>query len=201
MSDPLSVTAGVLGILGVSAQLIQTLYQLGSNIKDARKDADAVAKEVSGISIIIQSLQTYVFGRQKASPQRLQLITLEQIIATVTECVFTYDELGETLKSLHVDSGMKVWDRAIWVLKKDKVGNLNLRLQSHKATFSTMLNILQWRVTPLQRMNIADTISVPLWRKQSAAWIGSAILSTKSCALIRSFHFDCGTLRISIDRS
>lgn len=60
--------------------------------------------------------------------------------------VMTYSELDAILKSLHADQGLKVWDRAVWFVKKDEVGQIIVRLQNHKSTFGLMLNIIQWYV-------------------------------------------------------
>lgn len=58
--------------------------------------------------------------------------------------MITYSELDVVLKALHVESGLRVWDRAVWFLKQEKVDDLIRRIQNHKLTFTCMLNILQW---------------------------------------------------------
>lgn len=142
--DPLSVASGVVGLLTGATQLIQTLHKLGSTIKEAQKDTNVAAIELSNIQIVVGGLQTYVFGKVKASSQRLQLITVEHITATLTGCIVTVSDLDAALESLHVDTGMRAWDRSKWFVNKDHVVELVQRLQNHKLTFSMMLNILQW---------------------------------------------------------
>lgn len=136
--------ASVAGLISLAGQLVPTLYTFGSAIKEAKKDAQAAAREVANMSIVLQGLQTYLVGRSRANPQRLRLITVEHITASLTACVFTYSELDAVLKSLRVDSGLKPWDRAVWFMKRDSIQNLVSSLQSHKLTFTCMLNILQW---------------------------------------------------------
>lgn len=142
--DPLSVAASVAGLISLAGQLVPALYNLGSTLKDANADAQAAASEIAGMSIVLQGLQAYIMGRSRASPQRLQLITVEHITASLTACVITYSELDVVLKALHVESGLRVWDRAVWFLKQEKVDDLIRRIQNHKLTFTCMLNILQW---------------------------------------------------------
>ena len=144
--DPLSVAASVAGLVSLAGQLVPALYNLGSAVKEANKDAQAAATEVASMSVVLQGLQTYIMGRTKANPQRLRLITVEHITASLTACVFTYSELDAVLKALHVDSGLKARDRAVWFMKRESVQNLVSRLQNHKMSFTCMLNILQWRV-------------------------------------------------------
>jgi hypothetical protein len=111
--DPLSVAASVAGLVSLAGQLVPALYNLGSTVKEANKDAQAAATEVASMSVVLQGLQTYIIGRTRANPQRLRLITVEHITASLTACVFTYSELDAVLKALHVDSGLKAWDRAV----------------------------------------------------------------------------------------
>lgn len=142
--DPLSVAASVAGLVSLAGQLVPALYNLGSAVKEANRDAQAAATEVAGMSVVLQGLQGYIIGRERANPRRLQLITVEHITASLTACVFTYSELDAALHALHADSGLKAWDRAVWFVKRDSIQALILRIQNHKMTFSCMLNILQW---------------------------------------------------------
>jgi hypothetical protein len=142
--DPLSVAASVAGLVSLAGELVPALYNLGSAVKEANNDAQAAATEVASMSVVLQGLQTYIIGRTRANPQRLRLITVEHITASLTACVFTYSELDAVLKALHVDSGLKARDRAVWLMKRESVQNLVTRLQNHKMSFNCMLNILQW---------------------------------------------------------
>lgn len=91
--DPLSVAASVAGLIRVGGQLVPALYSLGSTLKDANNDAQAAASELATMSIVLQGLQAYIVGRSCANPQRLHLITVEHITASLTACVLTYSEL------------------------------------------------------------------------------------------------------------
>ena len=149
MSDPLSVAASVVGLISAGAQMITTLYNISSAMKDAPQLANAAADELANITMVLQRLHQYISGKAHASIQRLSLITVEHITATLTSCVVTYSELDVVLKSLHVDTGLRAWDRGMWYLKKDRVNEIVQRLQNHKSTLGLMLNILQWQVMNL----------------------------------------------------
>lgn len=122
------------------------LYNIGTSIKDAPQLTHEAADELANITIVLQQLNTYVSGKAQASIQRLNLITVEHITATLTGCVVTYSDLDAALTSLHVDTGMRAWDRGMWCVKKDRVNDIVRRLQNHKMTLALMLNILQWSV-------------------------------------------------------
>jgi len=134
----------VVGLISLANQLAPALLNLGSAVKEANNDAQAAASEVAGMSIVLQGLQSYIMGRSRANPQRLRLITVEHITASLTACVFTYSELDATLKALHLDAGLGIRDRAVWLLKRESIQSLVVRIQNHKMTFTCMLNILQW---------------------------------------------------------
>jgi hypothetical protein len=87
--DPLSVAASVVGLISLANQLAPALLNLGSAVKEAKNDAQAAAAEVAGMSIVLQGLQAYIMGRSRANPQRLRLITVEHITASLTACGFT----------------------------------------------------------------------------------------------------------------
>ena len=103
--------------------------------------------------MVLRQLQNYIDGTTHVSIQRLSLIQVEHVTVTLTECVMTYSELDALLKALHVDQGsLKVWDRAMWLLKKEDIERLVGRLQNHKSTLGLMLQIIQWWVIPLYAM-------------------------------------------------
>jgi hypothetical protein len=142
--DPLSVAASVVGLISLANQLAPALLNLGSAVKEAKNDAQAAAAEVTGMCIVLQGLQAYIMGRSRTNPQRLRLITVEHITASLTACVFTYSELDAILRALHTNSGLGVRDHAVWLLKRESIQSLISRIQNHKMTFTCMLNILQW---------------------------------------------------------
>jgi len=146
MPEPLSVATSVVVLITAGAHLITTLYSLRSAIKDAPQLANAAADELANITMVLQKLHQYISGKAKASIQRLSLITVEHITATLTSCVVTYSELDVVLASLHLDVGLRAWDRGMWYLEKTKVNEIVQRLQNHKASLALMLNILQWSV-------------------------------------------------------
>lgn len=142
--DGLSIAASVIGLITAAGQMTTLLYKLGSDIKDAHHIAKKVVSELTDTTTALTQLKKYLDGRAKASAQRRSLISVEHITASITSCLLTFSELDALLKSLHVDTGMGAADRAAWVLKKEKVKDLLVRLQNHKATLSLMLNIMQW---------------------------------------------------------
>ncbi|KAK4955705.1 GTPase activating protein (GAP) for Rho1p [Elasticomyces elasticus] len=143
MPEPITVAASVAGLISSASTMIPILYNVGTSIRDAPQLTREVAGELDNITVVLQQLFAYISGKARASIERLNLITVEHITATLTDCVVTYSDLDEVLKSLRVDTGMRAWDRGMWYIKKGRVGEIVQKLQNHKASLGLMLNILQ----------------------------------------------------------
>ncbi|KAK5676340.1 GTPase activating protein (GAP) for Rho1p [Elasticomyces elasticus] len=143
MPEPITVAASVAGLISSASTMIPILYNVGTSIRDAPQLTKEVAGELANITVVLQQLFAYISGKARASIERLNLITVEHITATLTDCVVTYSDLDEVLKSLRVDTGMRAWDRGMWYIKKGRIGEIVQKLQNHKASLGLMLNILQ----------------------------------------------------------
>ncbi|KAL9628464.1 MAG: hypothetical protein Q9164_007266 [Protoblastenia rupestris] len=141
MSDPLSITVGVIGILGVAAQVSSTLINFTQKVKQAPQQARAMATEVSETSVILSQLQSFLLGQESADRSRTSLLKIDDIVTIVTGCLLTFAELEDLLDQLKTE-GMDTLDRVKWIKKESTIKDLIQRLQSHKASLSLMLNIL-----------------------------------------------------------
>ena len=128
--EPLSVSTAGAGLVATAVKLAPLLYNLSQAFKDAPRRAQAAASEMADITVVVEQLQRYFDGRALAPKQRLSLITVEQITATLTNCVMSYSELDALIKSLHVDAGLTGWKRVLWVTKQGEVDRIIVRLQS-----------------------------------------------------------------------
>ena len=63
---PPSVVASIAGLVSLPGQPVPSLYNLGSAVKEANKDAQTSATEVASMSVVLQGLQTYITGRMRA---------------------------------------------------------------------------------------------------------------------------------------
>ena len=141
MSDPLSIAAGVVGILTAAAQISSLLIKFTKATKDAPQQARVIVTEVNDTSGILSHLQSFLLGNEFSDRSRTSLLKVDQVVTIVSGCVLTFSELEKLLDELGVAS-VDVLDRMKWARKETAVAGLIQRLQNHKASLSLMLNIL-----------------------------------------------------------
>ena len=99
-------------------------------------------------------LQMMVQGASQLPKQRAGLISLEQLVATLTETILTISELEALVKSLNKtddnflpaqqDLEGFVLSRVRFVFNQSKTKTLIERLSRNKASSNLMFNIIQW---------------------------------------------------------
>lgn len=141
MSDPLSVAAGVVGIITAAAHISSMLTKFTKNIKDAPEQAHVILTDVTDTSRILSHLQVFVLDTGSVSQSRTCLLQIESVVAIVTGCVATFSELQRLLESIRTDE-MTVLDRLKWTRDESSIRALGTRLQTHKVSLSLMLGVL-----------------------------------------------------------
>ncbi|KAI9713740.1 MAG: hypothetical protein M1812_006578 [Candelaria pacifica] len=143
--DPLSIAAGVVGLITAATQVSKLLTTITKLTKAAPKLAQITLTEVNDIKAILTHLQAFLLGTATASRDRASLILVEQVIVTLTGCVTTFSELDEILNDLTTDGAMSSLDRVKWAMKESSIAAIVQRLQTHKASITLMLTILDCR--------------------------------------------------------
>lgn len=141
MSDPLSIGAGVVGILTAAAQITSVLIKFTKSIQGAPHQAQVIIAEVNDTSGILSQLQAFILGEAFADASRTPLLKVNQVINIISGCVLTFSELEKLLDELKTGR-MDILDRIKWKRKEATIANLIQRLQNHKASLSLILNIL-----------------------------------------------------------
>ena len=141
MSDPLSISAGVIGILTAAAQISSVLIKFVRSAKGAPHQAQAIITEVNDTSAVLSHLQAFLLGKKFADTSRTSMLKVDQVVDIVSGCVLTFSELEKLLDELET-SEMNTLDRAKWARKEAAIAGLIQRLQNHKASLSLILNIL-----------------------------------------------------------
>lgn len=144
MSDPLSIAAGVVGLLTAAAQVTLILNDIISKAKHAPAEVKRVKSEVEDIRNVLQQLSLYTNGAKQAHRSRSALIMVDQVAATLASCITTFDELKLFVEGLQRDNNMNILDRLRWTTKSNELKQLLARLEMHKSSLTLMLTILTW---------------------------------------------------------
>jgi hypothetical protein len=138
--------ASVVGLLTAAATVASTISTVKSSVDDAPRNMDRIFSEVKEIEICLSAVHRFLLGISMAPRQRIAMIQLDQLVATLTESVLTFSELEALVKPLATGSRTSILERIKWGWKEDTVSGIMQRLERHKSSFSLMLNIAQWYV-------------------------------------------------------
>ena len=142
--DPISAAASVIGLLGAAAKVSEVLLKFIGNVKEAPKLAQNVLMEVSDVGACLNQLQRYLQGSLSTSTSQEQLLMVEQLVVTLSNCVLIFSELEEMVDSLKPAEQMQPWRLAQWLLKEQAISALMVRMQQSKLSLSLMLTTLTW---------------------------------------------------------
>lgn len=141
MSDPLSVAAGVVGVVTAAAQISSLLIKFTKSTIAAPQQARIVLTEVSDIGVVLSHLQPFLLGLNVPDRSRTSLLKVEKVVTVVSGCVHTFSELEKLLDELKTEN-MDFLDRLKWVRQDSAIRSIIQRLQNHKASLSLVLDIL-----------------------------------------------------------
>ena len=148
MSDPLSVSAGVAGLVVAAAQISSLLIKFTKSTIAAPQQAKVVLTEVSDIGGILSHLQSFLLGLDLPDKSRASLLRVDLLVAIVSSCVLTFSELEKLLDEMKTDNtdNLDILDRLKWARKESALASLIHRLQNHKTSLSLVFNILNGSV-------------------------------------------------------
>lgn len=141
MSDPLSIAAGVVGILTAAAQISTLLINFTKATKNAPSRARHIITEVNDISGTLSHLQSFLLGNEFSDTSRTSLLKADHIVTILSGCVMTFSELEKLLDALETKD-IRILDSLKWARKEKDITALIQRLQNHKTSLSLMLDIL-----------------------------------------------------------
>ena len=141
MADPLSIAAGVIGVVTAAVQITSLLTKFTKSTIAAPQQAQVVLTEVSDIGGILSHLQSFLLGLDSPDRSRTALLKVEKVVTIVSGCVLTFSELEMLLDELKTEN-LDVLHCLKWSRKESAIVGLIQRLQNHKASLSLVLNIL-----------------------------------------------------------
>ncbi|KAF6217703.1 hypothetical protein HO133_006530 [Letharia lupina] len=124
--DPISAAASIIGLLGAAAKVSDVLLKFIGSVKGAPKLAQNVLMEISDVSACLNQLQRYLQGALSTSNSQEQLLMVEQLVVTLSNCVLIFSELEEAVDSLKPAEPMQSWRLAQWLFKEQAICALML---------------------------------------------------------------------------
>jgi hypothetical protein len=142
--DVLSVAASVTALVQVAEKVVKFVLA----IKDAPSIMHDIVDEVVAIQVIFHSLQQFILDLPNGSEEGKEMITIDQLVITLTGCVSRFTELEGILGSLETDSNsLNMVSRAKWAQKGQDLGRIIRALQNHKLSLNLIMSIYSWLVT------------------------------------------------------
>lgn len=142
--DPLSISAGIVGLLTAAAGITNVVGGLINSANGAPDSVRHVLTEVTGISTCLDKLQAFLLGTREVPRSRATMLMVEQVVVTLTGCITAFSDLEKTLDPLKSSQPIRVMDRMRWALKEQSIGRILGRLQVTKASLNLMLTTLTW---------------------------------------------------------
>jgi len=155
MADPLSVAASIAGLWSVAEKILSMGYELCSTAKNAPDSIRAVTEEMRQMHGIFGQVQRLISGTSvRPAHNRLMMISIYDLQATLSSCVLICDRLNKKLSEvLGLDSPnpasilnrvVPARQRVKWALwGEEEASAILAELQRHKLSLNLMLSILQ----------------------------------------------------------
>ncbi|PYH44676.1 uncharacterized protein BP01DRAFT_64273 [Aspergillus saccharolyticus JOP 1030-1] len=136
--DPLSISSGVAGLIGLALQVAPVFQSYVSNVRSARDDVQAYLDEVAALSQVLDQMYTFLDSRMTGDCfQTTEAVLLQ----TIKSCERS---LLELIRMLRKPVGLK--KKLLWHLEKEKVENIIARIRKHNQLFHFSLSVEGWAV-------------------------------------------------------
>lgn len=143
MPEPLSIAVAVAGLIKAACSVTITLTALTTGIQKAPKAVRDLLNETKAVTRILRQLESYLNSAIGVSRSGSSLISLEEVVTVITDCVCALSELESVLSRVKTEKPGAI-DRLKWVWHADAVIKITHRIERHKTSLNLMLSILTW---------------------------------------------------------
>ncbi|KAL9634084.1 MAG: hypothetical protein Q9164_004306, partial [Protoblastenia rupestris] len=142
--EPLSISASIVGLLCAAGKVSSILTTITTHYADVPRLVRSVKFEAREFELALSSLQYLLSELAQAQTDRLGLVSLDNLVVTLTESVLTFSELETVLTPFAWSAEPTWWNRLNWLVRDEStISRIVEQIQRHKASISLMLNILQ----------------------------------------------------------
>jgi hypothetical protein len=154
MSDPLSISAGILGIVGIAAQIDKLLNDYVGSVRSASEEAHTVKMEVVSIHSVLQRLVGFL--DDAADEISINFAKECVLCSAIEECNQILTRLhrvfGKTLRAKKSGIGKEIIERLKWPLKKEDCEKEMQHLRRLLQIFEFSLSLSTWYVPSRWRL-------------------------------------------------
>ena len=137
--DAVSGIASVASVATLAAQLSKTLFEICHTVKDAEREVQDVANNISLLALVLEELDE-VF-RNDTGRIRLELRQAAVKITDRSQLMFEDIERHAGIKRGQVPQ-LRLVSKMAWYFRNDRVKALQLSLESLKSTLQVLLNLV-----------------------------------------------------------
>lgn len=133
--DPFSITSACVGLLCTITSLTLRITRFAGDVRDSRKDLDAVRRELSSLSFCVESLRDDTNKDSNMYPDALK----PDLVSVLDNCDGVMNEMTMLLeKSTSNNLGRRVQWAACG---QDEMNKLRSKLEGYKATIELALHM------------------------------------------------------------
>jgi hypothetical protein len=164
MSDPLSVAAGVAGLLSLGIQVTQSLFDFYTAYKNLNSNLAGIVEKLEGLLVILSAIDQTLGKRKWNSGEQNLIKTIE---SSVNQCNDLIHELKEECQKFEKDSSKGTKEmistlgrRAAYPFRKSTLEKLDEDISEVQANLSLALDVLQIRDHQTVQDEILNTKSL-----------------------------------------
>ena len=139
--DPLSIAASVAGLTGLIIQVSGAVGSYCKAVKDARKDVQQVAQELTGMQLVLRQLDELL----RSQELQTKLFDHSSVLANALRiCGDSMKSIASKVQDLEHDKFARVWEKLKWPFSEKDMQKTLATLQRCAATFQFALTIQGW---------------------------------------------------------
>ena len=133
MAEVLGLVSTVAGLVGKTASISFTLFEIGQNLKDARRELDSLAADVSDLSNVLDHLVGIL--------KKYEAHMVDKTVRTVQTLMKRFELVVDEL-SIAADLGKAKYARIQWLFNKPKTLEHKASLEGFKSNLNLVIQTL-----------------------------------------------------------
>lgn len=145
MTDPLSVTAGVVGLIGFALGSLQQTISLVQGVKGAPSAVTALAAEINTLKLILETLTSHIQNNDFGNNDHQQADFLRLLQEPLQQCVSSSQDIREKLKPYIRSDGVakdNTWRGLSWFLHEKEFLELKRNLAAQRSALDIAVSVV-----------------------------------------------------------